>query len=69
MVVRADDRKFVAEVRQCGSDDFSDSLDIDLTEDDELSDEGRKVHGWTSDENELKGFSNAFKALLSRYKG
>ena len=69
MVVRADDRKFVAEVRQCGSDGFSDSLDIDLTEEDELSDEDRKVHGWTSDEHELKGFSNAFKALISRYKG
>ena len=67
MVIRADDRKFVAEIKQCGTGGFLDSLDIDLAE--EIEPTNNEDHGWTSDETELKGFSNAFKDLISRYKG
>ena len=64
--IKAFDNKLVGELSHCENGDIFNSLELRIgnaIETDELE------HGWTNNENELKGFSNRFKNLITRYKG
>ena len=64
--IEAFDNKLVGELSHCENGDIFNSLELRIgnaIETDELE------HGWTNNENELKGFSNRFKNLITRYKG